>query len=815
MNNKCEYFLTKWYSFIILRHASETEKASFRILENLIRKTTNADLHVKFNEQCLQHDLLPTYTNIRLYNAQARDQAFVKKFRRNLIIHENEKQKEIIVKLKHEIQQEESKLKAITSSLRFNSFIMFLNRIKEKICATLQVKHQKKLCNIYSAHVPVNEEKCKWLNLTNVDVKEDIQAIFQLGMNCHLKSRYDHLSKKIEIEKLYDTIKMHKSNKELVIQDEEALKCELKRFGLRTVTDYNKNLLTKQQYALIEEFKSNENIIIRKADKSNTFVIMNSEDYNRKLNDILDDPQKFKPIRKNNVEDIKHELNELIEVVNSRNRSIKLKPLEGHYEPGYMYGSPKIHKNDKDPPLRPIISQIGTPVYSIAQTLNTIISKYMPKKYMINSTHEFMEICKSLTNIKQLASLDVESLFTHVPVKETIDIILQHTYNHPSIPSPDIPKAIMKELLMICTTKSPFRNSTGKLFVQIDGVSIGSPLGPTMASFYMCELENKAMESLETKPIVYCRYVDDCFLAIENIQQLYSLKAYFENNSVLSFMYETEIKKQLPFLDIKVKRQGEKLTTEVYTKATNSNECLNFNSICPLRYKEAVVKTFLNRAFAVCSSWDTFHTEVQRIRQVLVNNSYPINTIDNTINKFISNKFSENVNSTTSPRPCLYYRNQYSSQAREEEKNLQNIIKRHIKATKENQNIDLRIYYQNKKLKSSFIRNNQHASKDANRVVYQYECGRDTCNGIAYIGYTTCSLPKRFYQHVQTGAIHNHNRTVHSTKPYTRDLLQSTTILYRNQSKSNLQIAEALLIKEHKPHLNQQDEGTVRVLNIF
>jgi hypothetical protein len=44
-----------------------------------------------------------------------------------------------------------------------------------------------------------------------------------------------------------------------------------------------------------------------------------------------------------------------------------------------MYGNPKIHKNDKDPPLRPIISTIPTPTYEISKVINNILTKYMPQ----------------------------------------------------------------------------------------------------------------------------------------------------------------------------------------------------------------------------------------------------------------------------------------------------------------------------------------------------------------------------------------------------------------------------------------------------
>ena len=49
-------------------------------------------------------------------------------------------------------------------------------------------------------------------------------------------------------------------------------------------------------------------------------------------------------------------------------------------------------------------------------------------------------------------SLDVESLFINVLVKETIDIIINNIYNNSSLPKPNI----FFKLLLICTTKVPF-----------------------------------------------------------------------------------------------------------------------------------------------------------------------------------------------------------------------------------------------------------------------------------------------------------------------------------------------------------------------
>jgi len=40
----------------------------------------------------------------------------------------------------------------------------------------------------------------------------------------------------------------------------------------------------------------------------------------------------------------------------------------------------------------------------------------------------------------------------------------------------------------------------------------------------MGSIENKILENLETKPKIYCRYVDDIFLVVRNEDEILSLK---------------------------------------------------------------------------------------------------------------------------------------------------------------------------------------------------------------------------------------------------------------------------------------------------
>ena len=123
----------------------------------------------------------------------------------------------------------------------------------------------------------------------------------------------------------------------------------------------------------------------------------------------------------------------------------------------------------------------------------------------------------------------------------------------------------LEELLKICTTECPFIHVDGNMFVQIDGVSMGSPLGVIFANFYMCHLENHVFNiSPSLKPKLYCRYIDDCFLVLDDISQIDNLISVFENESVLKFTSEIGNNASLNFLDVHLEKFHDHFLTSVF-----------------------------------------------------------------------------------------------------------------------------------------------------------------------------------------------------------------------------------------------------------
>ena len=144
----------------------------------------------------------------------------------------------------------------------------------------------------------------------------------------------------------------------------------------------------------------------------------------------------------------------------------------------------------------------------------------------------------------------VESLFTNVPVIPSIDIILEIAHNHPTIAPPAITFDQIRKLLIICTTKTPF-SFDNQTYIQTNGVSMGSPLGPTLADFYMENLEgNLLRQDRASNPKFYKRYVDDILAIFHKESHVNIFKQRLHRSSVLNFTHEEMTGNTFNFLDL-------------------------------------------------------------------------------------------------------------------------------------------------------------------------------------------------------------------------------------------------------------------------
>jgi hypothetical protein len=224
-----------------------------------------------------------------------------------------------------------------------------------------------------------------------------------------------------------------------------------------------------------------------------------------------------------------------------------------------------------------------------------------------------------------MCSFDVKSLFTNIPLHETVDIICSYVSKERLILP--IPNETLRKLLLLCTENMKF-SFEDQYYRQIDGVAMGSPLGPLLADIFMAHIENKVEETIESS-LLYQRYVDDILVLGSSSGHLHEL---FEKlNSVhsnISLTYEDEADDKLPFLDVLMKRNTEGfISRSVHRKSTWTGQYIHFQSFCPLNYKKGLVRTLFNRARRVCTE-DTLTNELKFLRSILLENGYPANFIE-------------------------------------------------------------------------------------------------------------------------------------------------------------------------------------------
>jgi hypothetical protein len=104
---------------------------------------------------------------------------------------------------------------------------------------------------------------------------------------------------------------------------------------------------------------------------------------------------------------------------------------------------------------------------------------------MVRDSFSFVQELLSLyfnSDNLAMASFDVTSLFTNIPLDETIEIIADRLFSN-AIRFHDLTRSECKQLLN-CAVKNCHFLFNGSLYQQVDGVAMGSTLGPLFANIF-------------------------------------------------------------------------------------------------------------------------------------------------------------------------------------------------------------------------------------------------------------------------------------------------------------------------------------------
>ena len=228
------------------------------------------------------------------------------------------------------------------------------------------------------------------------------------------------------------------------------------------------------------------------------------------MNEVLLDSSKFKEIPE--YEDI-YKINiNMEDRINYQLRKLKNENIinENEYSklyvsgssPPMMYGQPKIHKENI--PLRPILAAFNTASFNLAKFLIKVLQPFTTNEYTLKNSYEFKETIENMhfpTNVV-IASFDITSLYTNVPIQETIEIAVNKVFDVGN-GFRNMTKQIFKKLLLLCVNDNHFIFNC-RNYRQFEGFAMGSPLSAPMANLFLCHHEEQWLHECpqELKPLL-------------------------------------------------------------------------------------------------------------------------------------------------------------------------------------------------------------------------------------------------------------------------------------------------------------------------
>ncbi|XP_023217346.1 uncharacterized protein LOC111619759 [Centruroides sculpturatus] len=172
----------------------------------------------------------------------------------------------------------------------------------------------------------------------------------------------------------------------------------------------------------------------------------------------------------------------------------------------------------------------------------------------------------------------------------------------------------IREVLIFITENNYFCFNQ-KVYLQKQGVPMGSPLSAVLAKLIMRDMEQKTFNAQLSicYPSLYLHYVDDILLIWENseeefIQFMQQLSSIY---STIKFTWEKEWDQSITFLDTK---SLEELQFTVHHKSSMIPYIIPADAFQPSQYVSATIATLIRRALLLPSSQALIKVELEIVR---------------------------------------------------------------------------------------------------------------------------------------------------------------------------------------------------------
>jgi Reverse transcriptase (RNA-dependent DNA polymerase) len=401
---------------------------------------------------------------------------------------------------------------------------------------------------------------------------------------------------------------------------------------LQSITKHHvsrRSNLNQHEFSLILDLTARTDIIIKPADKNLGIAIMDWNHYDQEVLRQLADTSTYRETGNNF-------LNNRLQALHRKITTLKKKFSNSFAESAVNYSwlkidslapdnvlipqfyiLPKVHKLK---PGDPASSLRGRPIVPGFQWLTTILSRWVSNRLtplvkqhvrnLVSSTDAFI---RNIDKVKVprdcvFITMDIESLYTNINSELGVKYINYFLSDPELLLEGSLIEALTESVRLILTNNMFCYGN--RLFLQIKGTAMGTPMAPPYANIFVFMLERDIINTFFDKTLIriYYRYLDDLFLVCKNDPeiQLHFLTA-LDNLVQQGITYTRQLSHESAvFLDIEIYKgkrfyDSNQLDIRLYQKPMNLFLYIPFNSFHISSIKRNMITNELRRYIKCCS----------------------------------------------------------------------------------------------------------------------------------------------------------------------------------------------------------------------
>ena len=122
----------------------------------------------------------------------------------------------------------------------------------------------------------------------------------------------------------------------------------------------------------------------------------------------------------------------------------------------------------------------------------------------------------------------------------------------------------------------------------------------------------------------------------------------------IKFTCELEENNHTLFLDVLVNNLDGSFSSNLYRKPTFTGLGMKFNSAVNYKYKIKLILCLLERAYIICSSYQSLSNEINNSRRYFCQNGYPVKLVEKQISTKLEQLYSPPIKPDTVPKQEVY-----------------------------------------------------------------------------------------------------------------------------------------------------------------